>query len=175
MLIPERVTNFNVYLANTNELLLCATVDLPSLSSKTDEVSGAGIMGSYESPTRGFFDSLKVTLNYRTIDRAALKLLKYDSPELDFRQSIQTYDAANGKYTSQGFRMAMKVCSPDSVELGSAEAGSKNDSKVQLEVLSLKIWFEDEEQLVIDKINYIYRIDGEDINQKQRQDLGYSY
>ena len=107
MRIPERTINFNVYNATDNELLFCATVDLPELSFLTDEVSGSGIMGKYESPTQGSLDSMKVTLNYRTIDSSALRMLKHSGLQLDFRQATQVQDTLTGEYGSEGYYMSM--------------------------------------------------------------------
>ena len=175
MRIPERTINFNVYNATDNELLFCATVDLPELSFLTDEVSGSGIMGKYESPTQGSLDSMKVTLNYRTIDSSALRMLKHSGLQLDFRQATQVQDTLTGEYGSEGYYMSMWTCPPHSLTLGSAEAGGKNESKIELEVKALTIFFDDVEQLAIDKENFVFRVDGEDKLQKLKRDLGYDF
>lgn len=175
MKIPERTVNFNVYDVGTNSLLCCATVDMPEITFSTDEVSGSGIMGKYESPTLGSVESLKLTLNYRVIDESMFQLLKQKKVELDLRQAIQVQDSMTGEYGSVGFTMSVLACPPHSLTLGSVEPGAKNDSKVELEVKALTIWLDGEEQLAIDKNNYILRIDGEDQLQKIKQDLGYDY
>lgn len=175
MRIPERTINFNVYNATDNELLFCATADLGDISFSTDEVSGSGIMGKYESPTQGSLESMKVTLNFRTIDRAALNLLKHNGLQLDFRQATQVQDTLNGGYTSEGFYMSMWTCPPHNITLGTMEPGGKNESKVELEVKALTIFFDDVEQLAIDKENFVFRVDGVDKLQKIKRDLGYDY
>ena len=175
MRIPERTINFNVYNAIDNELLFCATVDLPDLAQMTDEVSGSGIMGKYESPTLGSFESMKATLHFRTIDNSGLKLLKHNGLQLDFRQATQVQNTLTGEYDSVGFFMSMWTCPPHSISLGTAEPGGKNEFSVELEVKALTIFFDDVEQVAIDKESFVYRVDGVDKLQKVKRDLGYDY
>ena len=64
--IPERLINFRVYL-DGSDLLGVASVELPSLESMSDTVSGAGIAGEVESPILGHFGSMTVTLTLSLI------------------------------------------------------------------------------------------------------------
>ena len=52
--IPEVINNFNAY--NTGNILVGVTgsVQLPNFEAITEEISGAGVLGSYDTAIPGF-------------------------------------------------------------------------------------------------------------------------
>ena len=102
--IQEKLVNFRVY-NNSNDLLGVATVDLPELSAMTDTVSGAGIAGEVDSPVLGHFQSMSVTLHWRTIEAAAMSLAAQKAHHLEIRGSQQRYDAGSGLYSTVPVRL----------------------------------------------------------------------
>ena len=170
--IPERLTNFKVYNDN-NDLLGIATVDLPELAAMTDTVSGAGIAGELDTPVIGHYQSMTVTINWRTVEKQAAELVSPQAHVLDIRGSQQVYDAASGKYQSVAIRAYMQAI-PKTLSLGSFEVGATTDSSSEFEVLYIKLSVDGKEVVEIDKLNFVARFNGEDKLAEVRKNLGMS-
>ncbi len=170
--IQEKLVNFRVY-NNSNDLLGVATVDLPELSAMPDTVSGAGIAGEVDSPVLGHFQSMSVTLHWRTIEAAAMSLAAQKAHHLEIRGSQQRYDAGSGLYSTVPVRLVVKG-TPKTTSLGSFEPGSGTDTTSEFEVVYIKIVVSGKELVEIDKYNYIARFNGADALQSVRADLGLS-
>lgn len=168
--VPMRLTNFKVY-NDSNDLLGIATVDLPEISAMTDTISGAGIAGELDTPVLGHYQSMTVTLNWRTVEAQASELAAPGSHTLDIRGSQEIYDAASGKYQSVGVRAYLKAL-PKNFTLGSFEPGSTTDSSIEFEVSYLKLSIGGKEVVEIDKLNFVARFNGEDQLAEVRKNLG---
>ena len=172
MLHPEALIDYKVY-EDKNEYLGIAQVVLPSIAFITQTLSGAGIAGEVDSPVLGHFQSMSVTLHWRTIDEAAMSLAEQKAHHLEIRGSQQQYDAGSGKYSSVPVRLVVRG-TPKTTSLGSFEPGSTTDTTTELECSYLKLVVGGKERLEIDKYNYICRIGGQDALQSVRADLGLS-
>lgn len=160
--IPERLINFNVYQDGTRGLMGVADVELPSFEAMTDTVSGAGIAGEYDSPTIGNFGSMSVTINFRTATEDAIKLASMKKAhKLTCRGAIQVQDAATGETIVKPMVVAMtvktKVFNP-----GNMEAGAAMDSSIEAEVIAIRIRLNGKELIELDKLNYVYKVNGVD-------------
>lgn len=169
--VPERLTAFRVYLGGSTDLKGVADVQLPSFEAMTETVKGAGIAGEYESPTIGHFQSMKLTLNWRTVSKDLIKLLRQKAQRLDCRGAFQDYDAAVGEYRIRQTRIVVQGI-PTKVEPGKFETGSPSDGSTELEVLYLKIDIDGKNVVELDKLNYKCVIDGVDYLANVRYALG---
>lgn len=168
--VPERLINYRVY-NDAQDLLGIASVDLPEISAMTDTVSGAGIAGEVDSPVLGHFQSMSVTLNWRTIEPAAMELAEQKAHALELRGSQQKYDAANGIMGTTPVKITLRVM-PKAVSLGTFSVGATTDSSSEFEVLYLKVTLDGNELMEIDKYNYVARFGGSDSLASVRSDLG---
>ena len=107
-IIPEKGINFSVYLAG-EDLLGVAEGNFPSLEAMTSEVKGAGVAGVADTIVLGHFNSLTVTLNWRTTTDAFMKLAAHTTLELDLYEALQYYDAGAGEYEVKPLHIFMKV------------------------------------------------------------------
>lgn len=74
--IPEKVHSYNVY-DDTEKLVgVSAEVTLPTLELMSEAVSGAGMLGEYESPTPGHFGSITMEIPFRTLTDKSFSLQK---------------------------------------------------------------------------------------------------
>lgn len=169
--IPERLTAFRVYIDGTSDAKAVADIQLPSFEPLTETVKGAGIAGEIETPTIGHFQSLKVTLNWRSISKDFLSLLRQKGQRLDCRGAIQEYDAATGNQVTTGVRVVVHGL-PTKVDLGKFETGSPTDSSTDIEALYLKVDLNGKNIIEIDKMNYKCVIDGVDYLADIRTALG---
>ena len=56
--VPEVINNFNVYNVGNQLVGVTGAVYLPSFDAITEEISGAGVLGSYETAIPGFYGAL---------------------------------------------------------------------------------------------------------------------
>ena len=61
---------------------------------------------------------------------------------------------------------------PKNMSLGTMEQGKKHGNDLELEVTRLEILLDGEEQLLIDKINFIYKVQGTDLLAAVRVQMG---
>ena len=72
-IVPEQLVNYKIY-NGFSDMIGTADVTLPSLESMTNEVKGAGIAGSYNSPVTGHYGPMSMTVNWRVITGDAITL-----------------------------------------------------------------------------------------------------
>lgn len=169
--IPERLTAFRIYKDGTDDMTGVADIELPSFESMKETVKGAGIAGEYESPTLGHFGSLKITLNWRTVEKNFMQLMKQQAQRLDCRGAFQDYDAGEGIYKTRAVRIVIQG-PPISGKLGKYESAGNVGGSTEFEVFYIKITIDGKEYIELDKLNFICRIDGVDYLKEIRNALG---
>ncbi len=168
--IAEKLINFRVY-NEGNDLLGVADVELPTIESMTETIKGAGIAGEVDSPTLGHYQSMGITLNWRTASKAAAELTKPQAHQLELRGAVQVYDAAAGKYEVTPQKIVVKAV-PKTLALGKLDVGVKQGSSNAFEITYIKIFIDGTEVFELDKFNYICRVKGEDYLTDTRRALG---
>lgn len=159
--VPEKINDANLYLDGNIMIGTGASLDLPAVKQKTSTITGAGISGEIDSPNIGQFESMEQTVGFNVLYSSATDMLKANSNvNLTIRAAQQVYDK-NGGYAFKGLRVVERG-RIKSAELGKVEAGSPMDSKVTIELTYLLVEVAGEEVLCIDKLNHVYRINGED-------------
>jgi uncharacterized protein len=160
--IPEKVVNYNVY-DDTEKLIgISGEVTLPNLEVMSEAVSGAGILGEYESPTPGHFGSMTIEIPFRTLFQKSFSLMKHRGRALVLRAAQQSYDVSQGVVSHRGLKITIKGL-PKGLELGKLAVGAPTETKNTLEVLYLKIEEDGKKLLEVDKLNFVCEIDGEDL------------
>ena len=166
--IPEIINNYNVY-HNGNVLVgVSGSVALPSFDAITEEVSGAGILGTYETNVAGHYSSMTQEVPFRILDNDIFKLMNpSELVDLTFRASAQSTVKATGAVDYKGMRIVergrLKNFNPGSVELGKQMGAS-----VTLELLYILIEIGGKTMLEYDKLNTVFIVDGKDLLEKVR-------
>ncbi|WNA15506.1 tail tube protein [Acinetobacter phage HFM1] len=158
--IPERLINFNVY-NSTKVMLGVADVELPEVTKMTDTLSGAGIGGEIESSVLGHFESMEAVINFRTVQKEAVELLSSRSRQITLRGVQQVHDASTGETLIQRVRATMNVQNKG-FALGTFAPAANTDSSGTYEVTYLALYIDDQEVLVIDKFNMVFKVNGVD-------------
>ncbi len=169
--VPEKANDFRVYVNGSPELKGVADLQLPSFNSKTETVSGGGVMGEYDSPNFSHLESMKATINWRMINDELLEFLKPKAIKLDFRLANQEYDGAKGEHEFSVNRIVMRGL-PINNDLGKAAKGSPYEGSSEIEILYIKMEYNGKNLIEIDKLNYIYRVGDVDYMEKLRAALG---
>lgn len=168
--ISEKTVDYSVY-RNGTTYLGTASVDLPSIEFLSETIKGAGIAGEMESPTIGHTSAMSLTINWRTVTPEAVGLIAPESHALDFRAVVQVYDPTKGEYNTVQEKISVRAM-PKSLSIGKLEAGATMDSSNEFSVNYLKILHDGKEVLEIDKINYVFRVNGKDYLANIKTQLG---
>ncbi len=165
--IPEKVVNYNVYDDAEKLVGVAAEVTLPSVELMTDTISGAGIAGEYESPTPGHTGSMTMEIPFRTLMQKSFNLMKNKGRSIVLRAAQQSFDVAAGEVRTRGLKITVRGM-PKGMALGTLGVGRQTESNNQIEVVYMKIEEEGRTLLEIDKLNFIFVVDGEDMLQEVR-------
>ncbi|MGG3448630.1 phage major tail tube protein [Domibacillus aminovorans] len=162
MIIPEKVVNYNAY-DDTEKLIgLTGEIALPNLEAMTETVSGAGILGEYESANPGHFGSMAIELQFKTLIQKSFSLMKNSGRPIVLRAAQQSYDSTAGKIQHRGLKITLKG-QPKGLNLGKLAVGAATESTNTMEVLYIKIEENGKVLLELDKLNYKFILDGEDM------------
>ncbi len=160
--IPEKIVNYNAYLENDKLIGVNSDVTLPKLEQMTSTISGAGIAGEYESPVPGHFGKIETDITFNTVSEDAAKLLTPGAKSLIFRASQQSYDVAAGEMQFRQLKITLKVLSKG-IDLGKLSVGKTSGTKNTFETLYIKIEENGKILLELDKLNFIFIVNGIDV------------
>lgn len=166
--VPEVINNYNVY-NNGNVLVgVSGAVTLPSFDAITEEVSGAGILGTYDTSVVGMYGSMTQEVPFRILDEDIFSLMNpSELVDLTFRASAQSTVKSTGAVDYKGMRIVergrMKSFTP-----GKYEQGKQMDASVTLELLYILIEVDGKTKLEYDKLNSVFVVNGVDLLKKVR-------
>ena len=169
-IVPEQLINYKIY-NGFSDMIGTADVTLPSIEALTNEVKGAGIAGSYNSPVTGHYGPMSMTVNWRVITGDAISLSAPKAHQLDIRGVVDQYDAGSGEKKPVAVVVTVKAL-PKQVDLGKMDPGQKMDTQSEFEIVYLKIKLGGVKKVEIDKLNYIAEIGGKDYLAEVRAGLG---
>lgn len=160
--IPEKVNNYNVYKDGEKLVGLAGEVELPTIKMKSSTVDGAGVLGEIDSPTIGQFESLEAKIKFNTLYSSIADITNpLKVTQLTLRAAQQVYDKTGG-YVFKGASIVMggraKETNP-----GTLKKGDAMDSEVTMELTTYKIEVDGNVLVEIDKLNDVYRVNGEDM------------
>ncbi len=172
-MIPDKNLAFRVYDSDDNALKGVATIDLPSLSLVTGTLKGGGVAGEIDSPAKGQFQSMTVTINWQNLCDDSVKSIKGGVQKYTCYVVRQEFDEDDGDISESGIKMMMrgqfKSFSPGTIDQGAGSEGS-----TEIELTYLKIYNDSEVFIEIDKLNYVYVVNDEDQLAETRKLLGWS-
>jgi hypothetical protein len=168
--IPEKINNFNVYKEGGKLVGVSAEVTLPSLEASTETISGAGIAGEYESPNIGHFGPISMEIPFNTLYTDIFDLLTPETKNITLRGSMALYDVAAGKLVNKGIKILVKGM-PKGIDLGKMSPGKPMENKVPLEISYIKVDIDGKTVLEVDKLNFIYVVNGIDYLQEIRNQM----
>ena len=160
--VPEKVNDANAYLDGVKMIGVGASFDLPEINMKTSTISGLGISGEIDSPVIGQFESMEQEIQFNTLYSSAVDMLNpLKTINLTFRAAQQVYDKTGG-YAFKGLRVVMEG-RVKKFKPGKIEKGEGMEASVTLELTSILVEVDGTEVLAIDKLNGVYRVNGEDV------------
>lgn len=164
MIYPEVINNFNVYNQANKITGIASEITLPTLSAMTATISGAGILGEYNTALIGHFQSMTQDIPFRIVNREYFDMLRTSKQaEIVLRGSVQCVDAkSGGALSTQGMRVVYRG-RPTAFNMGTMRIGDLMNASVTLELTYLLIEMGGTTYLELDKLNSIYKVNGEDL------------
>lgn len=167
--IPEVIHDFNMYLGGNRLAGITGEVKLPDLEFLTAEVSGAGILGSYEAPVPGHTKSLEMEIPFRCLNADYFRMIDpTENTQITLRGAEQISVKITGATDYVGVRLVVGG-KPKKMELGTFKQGDKTDSKITLEMTYILVEYNGERILELDKMRPQFWIRNKDILAKVRK------
>jgi len=168
--IPIKLTGMKVYQEGSNNDFATGDITLPSLTSMTDSLTGAGILGTADIPADGHFESMELGITWRTINRDVFNLMG-SSAGLEIRGAFSGWDNAKTAMEYTPIKIVVRGMSKG-VDLGTLSQNAATDTTSTIEVIYIKIFIDGQAVLEFDRFNYLYRINGQDALLDVRKALG---
>lgn len=153
-------------IADNVEISDNAACQLPSIDVQTSEVKGAGILGSIDMPVTGQIGGLTLGIDFRSANKNIAGLAKPGHQNIELRL-VKDIVTSTGSVVPEGTKIfATGVVKK--LDLGKVENNTTADGSVEFELLRYRQVINGQEVLLIDKQNYIYKVNGVDYMQKVR-------
>lgn len=160
--IPTKINKYNVYNAGNRLLGMGDELSLPEFESASETLSGAGILGEIDDPTPGYFANQEMEIPFRILDKEAVDMLDMTKVvPLEIRGAQQTTDS-EGNIEFRDMRVSVRGRSKKFAP-GKMKAGSPMETSITLSILYIMIELEGKPILELDKINEVFKINGNDI------------
>ena len=161
--IPEVIHDFNLYLSGNKLGGVTGEVALPDFEAVTETISGAGILGEFESVIAGRYGSMEQEVPFRVINEDMFKLIDPTVPaELTLRGAIQQTVKATGAVDYIGMRVVFRGRSKK-IAIGTVKQGGPMDSSIALQLTYILIEMDGKSKVELDKINGVFKINGVDL------------
>ncbi|OYO94282.1 hypothetical protein C8E03_110122 [Lachnotalea glycerini] len=168
-MIPEVVYAFNVYKSGNKLIGLSGGVTLPDFEAMTDSISGAGLLGEFDTTILGMFGSLEQEIPFRALDEDIFSFMDpTEMVDLNLRSTRQMLDEKTTAVDFSNMRIAMRG-KLKKFKPGKVEQATQMDCSVTLEILYFLIEINGESKFELDKLNFIYKVNGKDILEKVRK------
>ena len=166
--VPEIINDFNAYNAGNQLIGVTGAINLPSFDAIMETISGAGVLGEYETAVAGMFGSMEQELSFRILYEDVFSLMKPMEPvDLTLRASQQSTVKSTGAIDYQGMRVVergrVKKFNP-----GKLEKGKQMEAGLTIELLYIMIEIGGKVAVELDKLNGKFVVDGVDIMEKVR-------
>ncbi len=158
--VDETVIGFAVY-EDATEYLGISEATLPEISNITEEISGAGINGKYETPILGQIEPMILTLNFRTVTKNAIKLFEPRRHNIDLRAAQQKQDPTKGIVGVVPVKHVLTIV-PKKLNLGKLATATAAEVSGEYDVMYYASYIDRKKVLEIDPLNYIYYVNGQD-------------
>jgi len=161
-LLPDKIYKFNVYDDADKLIGVGEELTLPDLEPLSSTTSGSGIMGEIDVPLVGMFKSIEVEIPFNSLYSDFKNYARVGhSANLTIRAATNTLNRETFEPVPKGIRIAMRgICKK--LSFGKIKSGEATDTKVTMELIYIAVYLDDQEVIVLDKLNDVYRVDGTD-------------
>ena len=157
-------SNFRVYNDANRIMGTTAEVNIAELQAMTAAVSGAGILGEYNTSVVGMFQSMSQEIPFRMIDRDFFTMLNTgEQSKVVLRSSVQQRNRETGGTISTSAMRFVFRGHPTAAKFGTVKIGDLMNASITLELTYLLAEIDGETMLELDKLNSVYKVAGKDL------------
>ena len=157
IVFPEVINNFRVYNDANRVVGTTAEFSIAELQAMTAAVSGAGILGEYNTSVVGMFQDMSQEIPFRMIDKDFFGMLNTgEQSKIVLRSSVQQRNReTGGTLVSRGH--------PTSAKFGTVKIGDLMNASITLSLTYLLAEIDGKTMLELDKLNSVYKVNGVDL------------
>lgn len=170
MALPNALKNFNVFLDGRSCMGEAEEIKLPKLSRKMEKYRGGGMDGEVDIDLGQ--EPLEIEHIYGGFMSEVFKqygVAQSGGVMLRFAGAYQRDDTGDVQAVEIVVRGRHKELDPDS-----AKGGAPGKTTVKSTLTYYKLVVDGEDVIEIDLINFVFKVDGEDMLQEQRRAIGLS-
>lgn len=169
-MIPSALNDFMCF-NEGGQMTGMVDINLSNVAYMTETLSGAGIMGELELPITGKFQSLTMTINWRSLTDENIIFLAPRTYHFDLRGSVELYDPDSGQSSTKGLIIVTRL-RPKTMSLGTFAPAANMGTNCEFEILYLLAKVDRVDKVEIDKLNYKFIVDGTDYMEGHARNLG---
>jgi phage tail tube protein FII len=164
MKIANKTIAYSIYakiFGKQKQIAETTDIQLPSAEMLTDTLKGAGILGEIDWPSYAQPGSMVFVTNFRISGADAVAISAPGLQEFEVRWVVDKFDTNNIKIGVEAHKAFIK-CVPKKQDNGKLEPSAGMDGSNEYEVFYFRRIIDGVEVLLIDKFNYIYKVNGVD-------------
>ena len=166
-----KINAYNVYLDGKKFIGISDEVTLPDFEALTETLSGAGILGEIDEPLLGHYKASEIEIPFRTMDHEMFKLANtLNAVNLTLRMSTQAIIQSNMKTDFYPSRIVIKGKNK-AISGGKVKQGNGTGSSIKVEILYILIEVDKKKKFELDKLNFVYKVNGVDLLKKVRAQI----
>lgn len=166
-----KINAYNVYRGSKKLVGLSDEVTLPDFEGLTETLSGPGMLGEIDEPLLGHFGASEIEIPFRTLDEEMFDLLAQgQAVDLTLRMSTQAIVETSMATDFMPSRIVIKGKSKGFTG-GSVKQGQGTGSSVKVEVIYILIEVNNKKKFELDKLNFVYKVNGNDLLAKVRKQV----
>lgn len=164
IVFPEVINNFRVYNDANRIMGTTAEINIAELQAMTATISGAGILGEYNTSVVGMFQSMSQEIPFRMIDRDYFTMLNTgEQSRIVLRSSVQQRNRETGGTISTSAMRFVFRGHPTAAKFGTVKIGDLMNASITLELTYLLAEIDGVTMLELDKLNSVYKVAGKDL------------
>ena len=166
-----KINAYNVYLDGKKLIGISDEVTLPDFEALTETLSGAGILGEIDEPLLGHFKASEIEIPFRTRNHDIFKLANgQKAVSLTLRMSAQSLSTGSMNTDFIPSRVVIKGKNK-SFSAGKVKQGNGTASSMKVEVLYILVEVDKKKKFELDKLNFVFKVNGVDILKKVREQI----
>lgn len=162
-IIPEAINNFNVYKEGNRLIGITEEVSLAEIAMMTETIRGAGLLGEYNTPLIGQYQSIEQEIPFRMLEDDIFSMANpMKIQELTLRASEQYMEKSTLDLGLKGLKIVIRG-RQNKFTPGTLKNGGQMGASVTLEVFYIKFVSDGKDKFELDKVNGVLKIDGKDV------------
>ncbi|MDH0894684.1 MULTISPECIES: phage major tail tube protein [unclassified Pseudomonas] len=170
MALPRKLKHQNLFNDANSYMGVLKSITLPKLARKMEKYRGGGMDGPVSVDMGHSDDGMVVTWTLGGLDLIVLR--QYGAVRAD---GVQLRSAGSYQRDDDGSVAAVEVVMRgrhEEIDMGDSEPGADTEHKITTALTYYKLVVDGREEIEIDLLNFIFRVDGKDLLEEHRRAIG---